>query len=68
VPSPLLNVGSTHRAQCPIQRTLVEKELLAPAELAWLDAYHAEVLEKIGPLLANDERARAWLERECQPL
>jgi Xaa-Pro aminopeptidase len=51
-----------------MQRTLVQKELLAPAELQWLNAYHAEVLEKLAPLVAHDARATAWLERECQPL
>jgi Xaa-Pro aminopeptidase len=37
-------------------------------ERDWLNGYHAEVLEKVRPLLqeAGDKRAIAWLERECQ--
>jgi Xaa-Pro aminopeptidase len=57
-----------HAVQCPIQRTLVDKALMAPDEVAWLDAYHAEVWEKVAPLLKNDERATAWLRKECAPL
>ncbi|MEO5641380.1 MAG: aminopeptidase P family protein [Sphingomicrobium sp.] len=50
----------------PIERRLIVKRMLSPAELAWLDAYHAQVIEKIGPRLAGDERA--WLEAACAPL
>ena len=54
--------------QVPIQTKLVETALLAPSERDWLNGYHAEVLEKVGPLLleVGDTRAMAWLERECQ--
>lgn len=54
--------------QVPIQTKLVETELLSPAEKDWLNGYHAEVLEKVAPLLqeAGDKRALAWLERECR--
>jgi Xaa-Pro aminopeptidase len=50
----------------PIERRLVVKEMLSPAELDWLNAYHAEVLEKIGPRLEDDDRA--WLEKACAPI
>ena len=39
--------------------------MLSPAELAWLDAYHAQVLAKIGPQLEGEERT--WLEKACAP-
>ena len=54
--------------QVPIQTKLVETARLAPSERDWLNGYHAEVLEKVGPLLleVGDTRAMAWLERECQ--
>ncbi|TAJ26720.1 aminopeptidase P family protein [Bosea sp. (in: a-proteobacteria)] len=51
---------------CPYERALIEKSLLDPGEIAWIDAYHASVLEKIGPQVEGD--ARAWLETACQPL
>jgi Xaa-Pro aminopeptidase len=50
----------------PIARGLVVREMLSAKELAWLNAYHAQVLEKIGPTVEGDDRA--WLEDACAPL
>jgi Xaa-Pro aminopeptidase len=50
----------------PIERRLVAVDMLSPAEREWLDGYHAQVLAKIGPSLAGDDRA--WLEAACAPL
>ena len=36
-------------------------------ELAWLNAYHADVREKITPLLADDATKR-WLEKATAPV
>lgn len=44
----------------PIDRQLIEPELLSEAERAWLNAYHARVRAAIGPSL--DEPEAAWLE------
>jgi len=50
----------------PIERRLIVREMLLPTERAWLDAYHADVVAKIGPQLSDDDRA--WLEAACAPL
>ncbi|MEA3063661.1 MAG: Xaa-Pro aminopeptidase, partial [Sphingomonadales bacterium] len=50
----------------PIDRTLIELGMLSPEELDWLNAYHAKVLEVVGPQLEGD--AKAWLEAGCAPL
>jgi Xaa-Pro aminopeptidase len=50
----------------PIDRRLIEARLLTRAEVDWIDAYHAEVLERIGPRVS--EAARGWLEAACAPL
>jgi Xaa-Pro aminopeptidase len=50
----------------PIDRALVNVELLSADEIAWWNAYHARVLEVIGPQL--DSAAKAWLEEQCRPL
>jgi len=50
----------------PIERRLVDCSLLTRAELEWWNAYHARVLEIVGPQLEGE--ARAWLEEQCAPL
>ncbi len=50
----------------PYDRRLLALPLLAPAERAQVDAYHARVLAEIGPLLDNGDRA--WLAAACAPL
>ncbi|MFL6846172.1 MAG: aminopeptidase P family protein [Allosphingosinicella sp.] len=50
----------------PIDRNLVEAGMLSPEERDWLNAYHARVLEVVGPQL--DGEAKAWLEAGCAPL
>ncbi|KAG9118586.1 hypothetical protein FRC07_006830 [Ceratobasidium sp. 392] len=60
-------LGFEHVTMSPIQTKLVDVELLTGAERAWLNAYHAEVLAKVGPELKRigDKRAQAWLTKEC---
>jgi Xaa-Pro aminopeptidase len=57
---------------CPMHGKLIEKSLLSSDELAWVNAYHKEVMEKVGAMLdrknEDDLRAKAWLEKECKPL
>lgn len=50
----------------PFDRQLIEPALLLPEEIAWLDAYHARVLEEVGPRL--DAAAAEWLAAACAPL
>jgi Xaa-Pro aminopeptidase len=50
----------------PIDRRLVKKEMLSEPELDWLNAYHAQVLDKIGPKLEGAELK--WLEEACAPI
>ncbi|EPS95616.1 hypothetical protein FOMPIDRAFT_1025722 [Fomitopsis schrenkii] len=57
-----------HVTLCPIQKNLVDASLLSPKEKSWLNSYHAEVSEKLSPLLLGDKRALEWLQRESSPL
>lgn len=50
----------------PIDRNLVDLSLISPAEIAWLDAYHARVRESLTPLL--DTETAAWLAAATAPL
>lgn len=49
----------------PIDRAVINADLLTAGERAWLDDYHAQVLALIGPQL--DGEAKAWLEAACVP-
>ncbi|USI73776.1 aminopeptidase P family protein [Sphingomonas morindae] len=50
----------------PIERALIAVERLDADEIAWIDAYHAEVAARLTPLL--DPATAAWLAAECRPL
>ncbi|RYM07734.1 aminopeptidase P family protein [Sphingobium cupriresistens] len=50
----------------PIDRALIATDLLSGEERAWVDAYHAAVLDLVGPQLEGD--ALAWLKAACAPL
>lgn len=50
----------------PIDRNLIALELLNGEERAWVDAYHAKVLDVVGPQL--DGAALDWLREACAPL
>lgn len=49
----------------PIQKSLIDVDLMTEEELDWLDAYHEEVLSKVGPLLEKGTPAMDWLEKSC---
>ncbi|MXO70853.1 aminopeptidase P family protein [Alteraurantiacibacter buctensis] len=51
----------------PIDKALIAPDLLTPAERAWLDAYHAQVVQVVAPQL-HEAAARTWLEEACRPL
>ena len=44
---------------CPIDTRCIERSLMRDDEIAWLDAYHATVLERLAPRVEGD--TLAWL-------
>jgi Xaa-Pro aminopeptidase len=50
----------------PFDRRLLDPSLMTPAEITWLDTYHARVLADVGPHLNGEESA--WLAAACAPL
>ena len=50
----------------PFDRRLLDADMMTRAERAWIDAYHAQVLDKVGPSLQPE--ARGWLAAACTPL
>lgn len=59
-------LGFETLTMAPIDRRLIKVELLTSDERAWMDAYHAQVLVKVGPQMQGE--ALAWLEQACAPL
>ena len=50
----------------PIDRRLVDAQMLTPKERAWLDSYHKRVNEVLSPLV--DGPTRKWLQQVTKPL
>ena len=50
----------------PFDRRLILVEVLSPGERDWLNAYHAEVLAKLGPRVSAG--ALDWLSAACAPV
>jgi Xaa-Pro aminopeptidase len=50
----------------PFDRRLILREDLSPGERRWLDAYHSDVLEKLGNRVSD--ATLAWLGDACAPL
>ncbi|KAG5458769.1 MAG: peptidase M24, structural domain-containing protein [Olpidium bornovanus] len=58
-----------HVTHVPIaQRKMLDTSILSAEEIQWIDNYHRECLEKVGPLLKDGSPAKKWLERECLPV
>lgn len=50
----------------PIDKNMIDYSLLTKSEVEWLNAYHKEVFEKLGPRL-NDS-VRSWLADKCSKI
>ena len=59
-------LGFTTLTMAPMDSRLVDKALLTAEEVDQYNAYHAEVLAKVGPLVPTD--VRAWMEQACAPI
>jgi Xaa-Pro aminopeptidase len=51
---------------CPIDTRCLDRTLLRPDEVEWLNAYHATVRARLSPLVSGD--ALAWLLRRTTPI
>ncbi|WP_299759187.1 aminopeptidase P family protein [uncultured Pontibacter sp.] len=55
-----------HLTMALIDTTPVKKELLEAHQIKWLNEYHQQVVEKLGPHLAEDELA--WLKEKAKAI
>ena len=53
---------------CPIDRRLIDVDMLLSAERDWLNTYHARVLAALSGELAGEDEVLAWLEAACAPV
>jgi|SRR6056297_2007902 Xaa-Pro aminopeptidase len=60
-------LGFERLTYIPISKRLIKQDLLSPEEVKWVDRYHAEVWERISPLLTSSE-AEAWLREATAPM
>jgi Xaa-Pro aminopeptidase len=51
---------------CPIDTRCIDRGLLTADEVAWLNAYHATVADRVGPLVTGD--AWHWLQSRTRAL
>jgi Xaa-Pro aminopeptidase len=51
---------------CPIDTRCIDMALMRADEIAWLNAYHATVRERLAPRVSGD--ALAWLNERTQPI
>ncbi len=59
-------LGFRTLSHVPIDRALVVSDILTREERDWLNAYHADTLRLIGPLVEGE--TRDWLEQACAPI
>jgi Xaa-Pro aminopeptidase len=59
-------LGFETLTHAPIDTAPIVKSMLTREERAWLNAYHAETLHRLAPMLSGAEFA--FLERACAPL
>ena len=59
-------LGFEALTMAPIDRRLIDRDLLNADERGQLDAYHAQVNAKVGPLVGAD--VRAWLDNVTAPI
>lgn len=55
-------LGFEKLTMIPIQHKCMDFDLLTPTEINWIDMYHAEIREKVAPLVKSKE-GMAWLQK-----
>lgn len=61
-------LGFEQLTHIPIQASLIEPSLLTPAEVEWLDSYHARVWSRVSPRLDPSSDGGRWLRAATRPL
>ena len=59
-------LGFKYLTLCPIETRLIDIDMMKDEEIEWLNAYHADVLAKVLPLVEGEDAK--WLAEKCAPL
>jgi Xaa-Pro aminopeptidase len=62
--------GSKRLTMCPIQKKMMNTDLMSQSEIDWVNTYHQEVYDAIAPRLEADNATEAleWLKDATSPL
>jgi len=52
----------------PFSRNLIDKNLLSPADIDYIDKFHQKCLKLLTPLIQDDSDALDYVTRQCAPL
>ncbi|MFO0545380.1 MAG: M24 family metallopeptidase C-terminal domain-containing protein [Pseudanabaena sp.] len=47
----------------PFDKKLIDRSKLNPQQISWLESYYAAVVQKLSPLLTEEENV--WLNQAC---
>ena len=57
-----------HVTLVPMDKNLIEVDLLTQDEIDWVNRYHQRVWNEISPDLADDPKTQSWLKQATSPL
>eukprot|EP01079_Euglenida_sp_SAG-EU17-18_P005228 gene5228-5290_t len=60
-------LGFEQLTMAPIQKEMLDPDMLTLEEVFWLNEYHEQVLDRISPLI-DDAECKKWLEKACAPM
>jgi len=61
-------LGFERLTHVPIQRKLLNLDLMTDDEIKWMNDYHNEIWEKISPRVSDEQAALDWLFDNTQPI
>lgn len=60
-------LGFERLTHVPLDKSMMLPELMSQSEIAWVDSYHADVWDRLSPLM-EDGVYKDWLRQRTSPL
>ena len=62
-------LGFERLTHVPIDKSMIDVELLSKKEIEWIDRYHEDVWDRVSPLIEDEnEMALRWLMEKTEPI